>query len=593
MDIKSTVKNIADGSKKAAGKAGKNAKNIAMVNGITKVVSARGRAILRTLDNNSKNAIEISEKLLFKLLEESKDTEYGKLYDFANIHTIEDYKSKVPFSTYDDYEPYIKRMVENGEKNLITAREPKHFALSSGSVGVPKHIPVSQEELDIYSKYGTNMALGVADEYYHNTTGKAAPVGKGLNAIELKMMETPTGVPKGAISATLMKPLKGIIPYFSSSPWCVVCPEGDMDMKYLKARMALQDRNIAFMDAAFMTALVDIMDYIKENYAMLCEDIYHGRINEDVNVPEKTREELAEYIKPNPKRSEELMREFEKGFDTPIIPRIWPKLAWIGGIGTGGFFTYAKKMRKYAGKNIPFNNLCYAASESFVAVARHFGDESYVLVPEGGFYEFIPMKEGQDETEETLTIDQLEVGEDYEIVVTNLSGFYRYRIKDVVRVTGFYNESPLIQFIYRKSQMLSIQGEKTNEEAVRWTIEQFIKETGLVINDYSVYANTDSEPGHYTFLLEPDHILSKDEIPALRDLLDAKMGQANPSYGDKVRTGVLAPMELVIVQQQTYQLYRDMMIMKGTSPNQLKPVRIIDTPMKERFFFGLKEDDFE
>ena len=590
MDVKKTTQTLGDSVKRTAGRVGNQAKKKAMVVGISKVMAKRGRGVLRNLDNNSKKAIEISEKLLFKLLDENKGTEYGRKYDFANIHSIAEYKEKVPFTTYDDYEPYIRRMVEKGETNLITAREPKHYALSSGSVGVPKHIPVSQEELDIYSKYGTAMALGVADEYFHNTTSKSAPSGKAINAIELKMMETDYGVPKGAISATLMRPLKDIIPYFSTAPWSVVCPEGDMDMKYLKARMALAEKNVAFMDAAFMTALVDIMDYIKENHEMLCDDIELGIINEDVNVNEVTREALKEYIQPDKKRADELRKEFAKGFDTPIIPRIWPKLVWIGGIGTGGFFTYSKKMRKYAGKNIPFNNLCYAASESFIAVARHFGDESYVLVPEGGFYEFIPMKEGKGETDETLTIDELEVGEDYEIIVTNISGFYRYRIKDVIRVTGFYNESPLIQFAYRMNQMLSIQGEKTNEEAVRWTMEQFIKETGLQINDYSVYANTDTEPGHYTFLLEPDHIIPKEDIPKLRDLLDAKMGQANPSYGDKVRTGILGPMELVLVQQQTYQLYRDLMIMKGTSANQLKPVRIIDTPMKEKFFFGLKED---
>ena len=590
MDIKETAKTVSEVAIKTASKSVSKAKKTAMLVGISKFLAVKGHKVLRELDDNSKNAIEISKNLLFKLLDENKDTEYGKKYDFANIHSIEDYKKKVPFSTYDDYEPFIKRMVEDGETNLLTVKSPKHYALSSGSVGVPKHIPVSQEELDKYSKYGTTMAIGVADEYFHNTTGKAPIVGKGMNAIELKMMETPTGVPKGAISSTLMKPLKNIIPFYATAPWCVICPDSDMDMKYLKARMALAERNVAFMDAAFMTALVDLMDYIKENYEMLCEDIYYGRINDDVNVSDSTRAELQNYIKPDPKRATELLIEFEKGFDTPIIPRIWPKLSWIGGIGTGGFFTYSKKMRKYSGKNIPFNNLCYAASEAFIAAARHFGDESYVLVPDGGFYEFIPMKESKEETEETLTIDELEVGEDYEIIITNLSGFYRYRIKDVIRVTGFYNEAPLIQFIYRKSQMLSIEGEKTNEEAVRWTIEQFIKETGLNINDYSVYANTDSVPGHYTFILEPDHIIPKEDIDALRDLLDAKLGQANPSYGSKVRTGVLGPMEVVLVQQQTYQLYRDLMIMKGTSANQLKPVRIIDTPMKEKFFFGLKEE---
>lgn len=33
------------------------------------------------------------------------------------------------------------------------------------------------------------------------------------------------------------------------------------------------------------------------------------------------------------------------------------------------------------------------------------------------------------------------------------------------------------------------------------------------------------------------------------------------------------------------------MIGKGVSSNQLKPVRVLDTPMKERFFFALVEED--
>ena len=170
------------------------------------------------------------------------------------------------------------------------------------------------------------------------------------------------------------------------------------------------------------------------------------------------------------------------------------------------------------------------------------------------------------------------------------AGFYRYRIMDVIRVTGFYNEAPLIQFVYRKSQMLSIAGEKTNEEAVRRAIEMFMKDTGLIINDYSVYADTDTEPGHYTFYMEPEHIVPKEDIPTYRDAIEYRMMQANPSYGDKIRTGVLSPTELKFVQLESYQLYRDIMITKGTSANQLKPVRVLDTPPKLRFFHRLIEN---
>lgn len=555
---------------------------------ITRTMINRGRHAVRDLDNNSKNAISITEELLFELLEQNKDTEYGKKYGFCDIHSVAEYKEKVPLSHYDDYAPYIERMVENDEENLLLAEKVKHYALSSGSVGVPKHIPVSQRELDIYSKYGTSMAFGVIDEYYRNTTGKSLASGIGLNAIELKLMETKYGIPKGPISATILKPIQGLVPYFLSSPWSLICADSDADMKYLKLRFALPREDLSFMDAAFMTGLVDLMDYLKDNWKLLCRDIAKGTIDPDVKISKELRQELEKYLIPQKTRAKRLYREFKKGFDDPIIPRIWPRMRWIGGIGTGGFSTYARKMRRYAGKNIPFNNLTYAASESLMGVARHAGDTSYVLVPEGGFYEFIPVKE--ENTTRTLTIDELEEGEVYEIVLTNVSGFYRYQIGDVIRVTGFYHEAPLVEFVYRKSQMISIAGEKTNEEAVRWAIDEFMRVTGLNIVDYSVYANVDSEPGHYVFFMESDEEIFREKLGEYRDVIEEKMMHANPSFGEKIRTGVLEKTELIFVQQQTYQLYRDVMIMRGTSPNQLKPVRVIDTPRKEKFFFALQED---
>ncbi len=548
---------------------------------VIKTMITRGRKAIRLLDDNSKRAISLSEELLMKLLEENKDTEYGKKYGFADIHSIKEYQEKVPLSSYDDYEPYIHRMVENNEQGLITAEPPKHYALSSGSVGVPKHIPVSQAELDKYSRFGTSMCYGVVDEYYRNTTGRSMKAGFALNCIELKFQETKYGVPKGAISGNIMKQVKDITKFFLEPPWDVISPKSSMDFKYLRARYALERRNITHFTAAFMTALVDSMDYIRSNWEMIVKDIYYGRINKDIDIPDDLRAQLEADLKPNKARAKELAREFRKGFDK-IVPRIWPDMQFVGSIGTGGFFTYRKKMRRYTGFNIPFNNLSYAASEGLFATARHVGDTSYVLIPDGGFYEFIPAKDDDEST--FLTIDQLEEGEVYEIVVTNLSGFYRYRIKDVIRVTGFYNESPMVQFVYRKNQMLSIAGEKTNEEAVRWSIEEFMKDTGLIINDYSVYANTDDEPGNYVFYMEPEEVVPKEDIPKYRDVIEQKMMQANPSFGDKIRTGVLSATELKFVELESYQLYRDMMITKGTSANQLKPVRVIDTPIKLRFF---------
>ncbi len=554
---------------------------------VNRVLIKRGRKAMRELDQNSRRAISISEELLLRLLDENKDTEYGKLYDFANIHSIDDYRKKVPFSYYDDYEPYIRRMIENNERNLISSREVVHYALSSGSVGVPKHIPVCRETLENYGKYGTCMCFGVMDEFYRNTTGHSFKRGYGVNTLELQFKETKHGIPKGAISGNIMKQIKDICGYFLCPPWDVINPKEDMDIKYLRAFFALSHRDITFLDGAFMASLVDMVDYIIENKELLCRSIATGRIDPSIDISEERRKAFEETMKPDPKRAKELEDAFAQG-NKGILCRIWPHLQFVASIGTGGFFTYTKKMRRYTGRNIPYENLSYAASEGIFATARHAGDTSYVLIPDGGFYEFIPAK--ADDESQVLTIDQLEEGEDYEIIITNLSGFYRYRIKDVIRVTGFYNQSPMIQFVYRKSQLLSIEGEKTNEEAVRWAMEEFMKDTDQIINDYSVYADTDTKPGHYVFLMEPDQKVPKEKIPELRDAIEARMMQANPSYGEKIRRGILADLEILFLQPQTYQLYREVMIMRGTSVNQLKPVRVIDTPMKQKFFFSLKEN---
>ena len=79
----------------------------------------------------------------------------------------------------------------------------------------------------------------------------------------------------------------------------------------------------------------------------------------------------------------------------------------------------------------------------------------YILVPGAMFFEFIPIHENNIEEEEkdiskVLFIDQLEIDKSYEIVITNFSGLYRYRMGDVIKIVGYHNASPIIEFQYRK-----------------------------------------------------------------------------------------------------------------------------------------------
>ena len=50
---------------------------------------------------------------------------------------------------------------------------------------------------------------------------------------------------------------------------------------------------------------------------------------------------------------------------------------------------------------------------------------------------------------------------------------------------------------------------------------------------------------------------------------------------------------VLIQQQQTHALWREMKLARGSSANQVKPVRVLDVPMKQKFFFGLLEEGQE
>ena len=93
-------------------------------------------------------------------------------------------------------------------------------------------------------------------------------------------------------------------------------------MRYLKLRFALQERNLICMISAFMTGLVDLMIYMENNWKKLCDDIEKGIIGEDIHLPDELRAKFHKMLKPDKKRANELRREFEKGFETPIVPRI-------------------------------------------------------------------------------------------------------------------------------------------------------------------------------------------------------------------------------------------------------------------------------
>ena len=540
-----------------------------------------GERALERMEAASLRGRAVSRETLERIIRENEDTAYGQKYRFREIRSYEDYARLVPFSDYDDYLPYIERMFCFGEKNLLTARDTVYYAHTSGSSGASKMIPRTQEELDILFSDVFERVFGLCRRYCLEKTGRDMPSFKGLNVMESRVSYTPKGVAHGAISETLNRPAD--TPEYNVLPGEIIYPVSEFDRRHIKLLYALRERELSFMMSTFSPTLYDMIVYLRLHWPELCEDLASGRIRAEVPLDPALRQKLEAGLRPEPERAEEIRRIMAECADGAFIPRLWPELRALATVGSAAFSPFIDKLRTSLGEDIPVDYLGYVSSEATVAAAIHEDEPSYMLLPYGGFYEFLPV-EGEGPP---LLMDQLETGKEYELVVTNLSGFYRYRINDVIRVVGWHNECPMIVFSYRKNQLVSMYGEKMEDFVMQKAVNAAAEESGTKILEYSVYADSQADPGRYVVLLESDEEIRPARWPYYSEIINRKLCEAHDSYRKKILQGTMRPAEARFVEPQTYALYRDLKIMGGASPNQIKPIHVITEGTLKRFFFAL------
>ena len=534
----------------------------------------------------TQDPMKYNTELLMKILDDNKDTEYGKKYDFANIKSVEEYQNKVPVTDYDSYADYIYRMTENGEKNLLTAYEVVHYAKSSGTMGNPKRIPVTTRSQEINVKYDFAYLFSSFVE----KAGIEWTKYPFLNLAEIFISELPSGDAYGSISGKILEGFGNKFSKLTTSPIEALMPDVKTNTRYIHARYALIDPNVPFVITSFITLFLELIRYIKGNWELLVNDIENGTIDESIRMPEEVRESLLGKIEPMPERAAELRKIFEEGFDEPIVPKIWPKMQFLIGCGSGGFSNYIEKIKKYTGSDLNFVFVGLLASEGMFSIFIELNNPDSVLIPDSMFYEFLPLDADGDYSK-IVTLDKLEEGKDYEVITTNLSGFYRYRMKDVVRCIGWYNETPLIEFLYRLDQCLSLTGEKVNEEHLRDAAYKTEKDLGFYLVDFSVYADSDASPMRYVYLMEVEDLPEGVTKEIVQEKLNENFCETEPVLGYKIEKGLIGKTELHFLQPETYLFYKELKIARGTSSAQVKPPRILRDEHDLSFFNILLDEE--
>ncbi len=550
------------------------------------------------INHYTKDPLKAQQRTLKKIVRRNKNCELGKKLNLADVHSIEEYQQKIPLSSYSDYEPYVDRMVNNGEDRLMFSGKNIRYASSSGSVGKPKILPKGINDLWKMQCIGFSVSVATAFHWLKDKRGVRMVNQFGPLVLNLTGHKLEDGKNCNGAGQIPLRYLRGILPFFCSTPAEILFPdlEDKLDTSYLQLRFCLESKRVSYLGSIVVTLLTQMFDYLEENWEMLCDDIEKGIINPDIAITPELRKKFEKRLKPNPARAAELRAEFEKGFDDPIAPRIWPKLQWAYGMMGSNLSVYVEKLRRNIGPNVPIHNMGYAAAEGFFAAPTDLDVNDYVLLPWCTFLEFLPVSEDDDEhadySQKPLLMNELEVGKAYEMIVTNYSGLYRYKIEDVVRVTRMYNNTPEIELLFRQNLSMNVSNEKTTTDMVIAAASNTAKNLGLEFTGFSFYPDYSTKPPRYTMLAEvkggvPDEETRQKAIAEL----DSQFDGINEKYYKYRRWGMLNTPEVLFLKEHTYTDYNKYLADKGIVLNQIKPVTVINNEEREKFFFSHVETE--
>ena len=229
------------------------------------------------------------------------------------------------------------------------------------------------------------------------------------------------------------------------------------------------------------------------------------------------------------------------------------------------------------------------------------------MMPKAMFFEFIPVDRSHEDQPSTLLIQDLELGCEYELVVTTKCGLFRYRMGDVVKVVDHCNQAPVVEVMYRQGQLLDVRGEKTSENVVYKALTNAVAEWSrggapLTLDDYATIpsardpapptstkrprrGNTQSmastAPYYVVFAEVQESNSSCNQQPLslredLSETLDRCLCDASPVYESYRSKNSIAQAQVRIVSKGTFREVRNALVESGTmSPNQLKIPRVL------------------
>jgi len=495
---------------------------------------------------------------LQRILHANRDSGFGQEHGFASIDNVAEFRRRVPSQTYETLRPYIDAQMTSGSPAL-TSEPPVMYARTSGTTGQPKLLPVTASMLDRFRRHQRMLAamqVRVAPRAY---------AGKALNVVGAAIEgHTASGAPYGSMSGFVR----------STTPWTLRRREAvpdevhsidDYDTRYLLIlRLALAERHVSCMGSANPGTFLRLQTVLDVHAESLIRSVANGDLPPTAPLPDAVQAALAAHVRKDPCRARELDALAARG--TLQIAQIWPQLQLVT-TWTGGQCRMAMaQLHAMLPAATQVLELGYIASELRATLPIAAETTHALPLIADHFLEFVERDAWEAGQTEFLGIEQLADEREYYVFVTT-DALYRYAMDDIVRVRGFIERTPLIEFVQKGRGCTSMVGEKLYESQVVAAMQEVVAQFGGQCAFYQLVA--DEQALRYLLYVEwrPSLPIACEVIA---ETLERRLSQYNVEYAAKRDSGRLHALEARSLCQGTGERYMRHHVQAGQRENQFK-----------------------
>lgn len=434
------------------------------------------------------------ERIRRSIVAKAIDTQFGKDHHFSELTSYDDFKKSVPVKDYEELKPYFDLITE-GKPDIMWPGKPAYLSKTSGTTSGTKYIPITRDSIPNHINSARNALLS----YVHESGRSAFLDDKLIFLSGSPELAQKSGINTGRLSGIVNHHVPG----------------------YLRGNQL-------------------------PSYETNCIDDWEEKLEK---IIDETIDEKMSLISGIPPWVQMYFDRIQARTGKKIMD-VFPDFSLFvyGGVN---FEPYRAKLFESIGKKIDSIEL-YPASEGFIAYQDSQHEEGMLMLLNSGiFYEFIPADEFFDKTPTRLSIEEVELGKNYALIINSNAGLWGYSIGDTIK---FVSKNPYRIIVSgRIKHFISAFGEhvigEEVEKAMKATMEQF-PEVELV--EFTVAPQVTPKDGlpHHEWLVEFANPPS--DIKAFSEKLDDHLRTLNVYYDDLITGNILRTLVITSLKRNSF-----------------------------------------